>query len=148
MKNTLKVFIYFALSISFLQSSIIYAKNKHHSHTSKSTKDKKQEIEKLKGIQYKCSDNQKFNIEGDIIKDNNINLYYNSNKPIILSRVDTQTGANRFINSDKGLDFVIIPTKSMLLDTKAGRRIADECIPPIVEQVGQLEDKIEKKINK
>ncbi len=44
-----------------------------------------------------------------------------------LTRVATSTGANRFENKKAGLLWIDIPTKGMLLDTKKGRQLANEC---------------------
>lgn len=44
-----------------------------------------------------------------------------------LRRVDTTTGANRFENRRLGLVWIGIPTKGMLLDSKKGRQLANEC---------------------
>lgn len=44
-----------------------------------------------------------------------------------LTRVDTSTGANRFENQGNGLVWIGIPAKSMLLDSKKGQQLANEC---------------------
>jgi hypothetical protein len=44
-----------------------------------------------------------------------------------LTRVDTTTGANRFENMKYGLIWIGIPAKSMLLDSKKGQQLANEC---------------------
>lgn len=44
-----------------------------------------------------------------------------------LTRVSTSTGANRFENKKAGLLWIDIPAKGMLLDTKKGRQLANEC---------------------
>ncbi|MFT5642565.1 MAG: hypothetical protein ACI83P_000090 [Janthinobacterium sp.] len=48
-------------------------------------------------------------------------------------RVGTSTGARRFENGHYGLVWIGIPAKSMLLDSKLGRQLANEC--KSVEQV-------------
>jgi hypothetical protein len=47
-----------------------------------------------------------------------------------LTRVDTSTGANRFENKDAGLVWINIPAKGMLLDSKRGQQLANECRNP------------------
>ncbi|MDB5773940.1 MAG: hypothetical protein JWP38_73 [Herbaspirillum sp.] len=44
-----------------------------------------------------------------------------------LRRVATTTGANRFENHLAGLVWIGIPAKSMLLDSKKGQQLANEC---------------------
>jgi hypothetical protein len=69
---------------------------------------------------------------------NNITLYANEadnrhiairwqNRLNRLTRVATSTGANRFENKKAGLLWIDIPAKGMLLDTKKGRQLANEC---------------------
>jgi hypothetical protein len=45
-----------------------------------------------------------------------------------LARVQTSTGANRFENHLAGLVWISIPAKSMLLDSKGGHQLANECV--------------------
>ena len=44
-----------------------------------------------------------------------------------LTRVDTSTGANRFENRKYGLLWIGIPAKGILLDSKKGQQLANEC---------------------
>jgi membrane-bound inhibitor of C-type lysozyme len=44
-----------------------------------------------------------------------------------LENVDTTTGAHRFENKKLGLVWIGIPAKSMLLDSKHGHQLANEC---------------------
>lgn len=44
-----------------------------------------------------------------------------------MSRMQTSTGAERFENADSGLVWIGIPAKGMLLDSKKGRQLANEC---------------------
>lgn len=44
-----------------------------------------------------------------------------------LTRVETSTGAHRFENRKFGLVWIGIPAKGMLLDSKQGRQLANEC---------------------
>lgn len=47
-----------------------------------------------------------------------------------LTRVETTTGAHRFENKDTGLVWINIPAKGMLLDSKKGQQLANECRNP------------------
>jgi hypothetical protein len=44
-----------------------------------------------------------------------------------MDRVDTTTGANRFENRHYGLVWIGIPAKGMLLDSRAGHQLANDC---------------------
>ena len=44
-----------------------------------------------------------------------------------MTRVSTSTGADRFENSRHGLVWIGIPAKGMLLDSKRGQQLANEC---------------------
>jgi len=44
-----------------------------------------------------------------------------------LTRVSTTTGANRFENRKTGLVWIGIPAKGILLDSKKGQQLANEC---------------------
>ncbi|MFD2367975.1 hypothetical protein [Pseudoduganella sp. GCM10020061] len=56
-------------------------------------------------------------------------------KLIRLTRVGTTTGALRFENPLRGLVWIGIPTKGILLDSKLGRQLANNCKNP--EQASQ-----------
>ena len=45
-----------------------------------------------------------------------------------MTRVSTSTGANRFENEKFGLIWIGIPAKGMLLDSKRGQQLANECM--------------------
>ena len=44
-----------------------------------------------------------------------------------LSRITTSTGADRFENKKAGLVWINIPSKGMLLDSKHGQQLANDC---------------------
>lgn len=44
-----------------------------------------------------------------------------------LKRIATTTGANRFENKKAGLVWIGIPSKGMLLDSRHGQQLANEC---------------------
>lgn len=59
-----------------------------------------------------------------------------------MTRIDTSTGAIRFENSNSGLVWIGLANKGMLLDSKKGQQLANECknaeqknAPPIEQAV-------------
>ncbi|GGI52977.1 hypothetical protein [Oxalicibacterium solurbis] len=87
------------------------------------------------------------NIEGSVVTEyacelgNKITTYHNDsddkymalrwkNTVHRLRRVGTSTGANRFENRRYGLVWISIPSKAMLLDSRKGQQLANECRNP------------------
>jgi hypothetical protein len=58
--------------------------------------------------------------------DNNVDLKWQG-KMYALSKVPTSSGAMRFEDKASGLVWIQIPAKSMLMDSKAGRQLAQDC---------------------
>ena len=48
-------------------------------------------------------------------------------KDYLLFAVDTTTGAARYQDNRSGITWIKIPSKSMLLDSKLGRQLANDC---------------------
>jgi hypothetical protein len=44
-----------------------------------------------------------------------------------MTRMETSTGANRFENTKAGFVFIGIPAKGLLLDSRRGQQLANEC---------------------
>ncbi|WP_202927788.1 hypothetical protein [Undibacterium crateris] len=44
-----------------------------------------------------------------------------------MKRIETSTGANRFENRKAGFVFIGIPSKGLLLDSRKGQQLANEC---------------------
>lgn len=51
-----------------------------------------------------------------------------------LRRIGTSTGANRFENRRFGIVWIHIPSKAMLLDSRKGQQLANECRNPEQQQ--------------
>jgi Membrane-bound lysozyme-inhibitor of c-type lysozyme len=58
--------------------------------------------------------------------DNNVDLNWQG-KMYALAKVPTSSGAMRFEDKSSGLVWIQIPAKSMLMDSKAGRQLAQDC---------------------
>ena len=59
-----------------------------------------------------------------------------------LERIPTTTGADRFENKHYGLVWIAIPAKGILLDSKTGHELANECHTP--EQAAEAADAAQK----
>ncbi|MFM2398451.1 MAG: hypothetical protein RL341_608 [Pseudomonadota bacterium] len=58
--------------------------------------------------------------------DTNVNLNWQG-KTYAMAKVPTSSGAMRFEDKASGLVWIQIPAKSMLMDSKAGRQLAQDC---------------------
>lgn len=84
---------------------------------------------------YQCNLGDKLTLYKNAADDSYVNLRWN-NKMYRMSRQATTSGAERFENKSDGLVLISIASKSMLLDSKKGRQLANECRNP--EQIRRL----------
>lgn len=77
-------------------------------------------------IDFNCELGNKVTIYENTVDNKRIGLRWNK-KMHELTRVETSTGANRFEDKDAGLVWINIPAKGMLLDSKKGQQLANEC---------------------
>ncbi len=75
---------------------------------------------------YQCELGNKLTIWKNESDDKHIAIRWNK-RIHRLTRVDTTTGANRFENHKMGLVWIGIPAKGLLLDSKKGQQLANEC---------------------
>lgn len=75
---------------------------------------------------FHCALNDKVTIFENAADTKHIGLRWH-NRVHQLTRVGTTTGANRFENSKNGLVWIGIPSKGMLLDSKKGQQLANDC---------------------
>jgi hypothetical protein len=78
------------------------------------------------GTEYNCELNHKVTTYHNANDDSQIAVRW-QNRLYRLDRVGTSSGANRFENQRIGLVWIGIPAKSMLLDSKKGQQLANEC---------------------
>lgn len=78
---------------------------------------------------YDCELGNKLTIYTDANNDQQIALQWNK-RMHRMTRVSTTTGAQRFENLQNGLVWIGIPAKGMLLDSKKGKQLANECKSP------------------
>lgn len=78
-----------------------------------------------KGL-YKCELNRQVNIT-DVAPDSSTATIQWGRRGYVLHAVPARTGALRYEDVDSGLTWLVVVGKSMLLDTKLGRQLANEC---------------------
>lgn len=83
----------------------------------------------MQPVPFNCELGNKLTIYGKEEQDEQIALHWNK-RLHRMHRVGTTTGAHRFEDTKSGLVWIGIPTKGMLLDSKKGKQLANECRNP------------------
>ena len=78
------------------------------------------------GVKWDCELGNHLYIDGDMPRAEVITLNWKGSSHK-LPRQTTVTGADRYYDPASGLDLVVIPSKAMLFDKRAGQRLTDEC---------------------
>jgi hypothetical protein len=91
--------------------------------------DKEPDVSASSGTEFSCEHGNKLTIYRNAEDEKHIALRWNK-RLLRLTRVATTTGANRFENGKNGWVWIDIPAKGMLLDSKKGRQLANECKSP------------------
>lgn len=100
------------------------------------------------GVDYQCALGAKVTLYENLPDAQHIAMRWGKDLRT-LKRVDTSTGAQRFENKKHGLIWIGIPAKGMLLDSKKGQQLANDCKnpqqmmarPALPEQGGLLADR-------
>lgn len=88
--------------------------------------DKEPDIGGTKSADLSCELGNRLTIYKNDADDKHIAIRWNK-RISRLTRVSTSTGANRFENHKVGLVWIGIPAKGILLDSKKGQQLANEC---------------------
>lgn len=88
--------------------------------------EKEPDINGLQPTLFDCELGDKLTIYRHAEDDQQIALRWNK-RLHHMTRVGTTTGAHRFENAKQGLVWIGIPAKGMLLDSRKGRQLANEC---------------------
>lgn len=75
---------------------------------------------------YHCDMNRRVELR-QVADDKKSAILYWERRNYTLHAVSTQTGALRLEDKTSGLTWIVIPGKSMLLDTRLGRQLANDC---------------------
>lgn len=78
------------------------------------------------GEKWQCEMGNVMYLSGNLQVDQVIGLRFQG-KNYRLPREATTTGADRYADPRSGMVLVVIPSKAMLLNSKGGHRLADEC---------------------
>ncbi|WP_420474287.1 hypothetical protein [Noviherbaspirillum sp. ST9] len=96
--------------------------------------DDQPDVKGLTATAFNCELGNKLTIYTNAADDQQIALHWDK-RMHRMHRVSTTTGAHRFENAKNGLVWIGIPAKGMLLDSKKGKQLANECKSP--EQAAQ-----------
>ncbi len=88
-----------------------------------------------KAVDMYCELGRQVSVAGNVLMDSAIDLSWKG-KQYRMQRVNTSTGALRFEDQSSGLVWISIPSKAMLLDSRRGEPVANECK---ADKVAQLE---------
>lgn len=91
--------------------------------------DKEPDVAGLQPTPFDCELGNKLTIYTSANDDNQITLHWKK-RLHHMTRVTTTTGAQRFEDQKQGLVWIGIPAKGMLLDSKKGQQLANECRSP------------------
>lgn len=87
-------------------------------------------------LDLQCAFGRKVSVGGDVRVDSAIDLHWKG-KQYRMQRVSTTTGAQRFEDQGSGLVWISIPGKAMLLDSRRGEPVANECRAGTAEPLAQ-----------
>ena len=97
--------------------------------TKKATKEPEEAEADITGsivTEYDCAEGHKITVYRNATDPSNVALRWDK-RLSAMTRVETESGAERLEHKKRGLLFIGIPAKAMLLDTKHGRQLANEC---------------------
>ncbi|NEX62493.1 hypothetical protein [Noviherbaspirillum galbum] len=102
------------------------AKKPVHKKEAHVHEEKAPEMAGMQAVDYHCELGNKVTLYHAPDDDQKISIHWKKQMHE-LTRVGTSTGANRFENPKDGLVWIGIPAKGMLLDSKKGQQLANEC---------------------
>lgn len=79
--------------------------------------------------EYSCANGSKLTVYRNPTDPDNVALRW-GDKITRMKRVQTASGAERLEHEKRGLVFIGIPAKAMLLDSRHGRQLANDCMSP------------------
>lgn len=102
------------------------------------------EIQHDRNVEYKCELGASITTYTHPTDDQIIAMRW-KNRLYKLTKVQTSTGANRFENDKAGLVWIDIPAKALLLDSRRGQQLANECKSNKSTMTAEVESKTQVK---
>ncbi len=91
--------------------------------------DKDVDVASSTAVEMQCAHGDKVTVYENATDNSHIGMRWKK-QLLRMHRVETTTGANRFESKRHGLVWIGIPAKGMLLDSKKGLQVANECRSP------------------
>lgn len=115
------------------------AKSAAQVETPKEDDEPEPDVRQQKNFEYKCELGNSLTMYTNPDDDQHMAMRWKK-RLYRLTRVETTTGAHRFENRKAGFVWIGIPTKALLLDSRKGLQLANECKPvePIIAEVENL----------
>jgi hypothetical protein len=126
MKTITAALIFLLSAISGITPAL--AQGKSHARKAPPAEEREEapDIRNMEATQFDCELGNKLTIYSEAGDDQQIALLWNK-RVHRMKRMSTTTGAHRFEDAKAGLVWIGIPAKGMLLDSKRGRQLANEC---------------------
>jgi hypothetical protein len=83
-------------------------------------------VQMSKSFEYKCELGNTLTMYTNVDDQQHVGMRW-KHRIYRMTRMETSTGANRFENTKAGFVFIGIPAKGLLLDSRRGQQLANEC---------------------
>jgi len=123
MNHSCRIALAFAATLAMLPAAPVSAQNIHITELPAAV-DKR--LVKLKDGTYRCDQGRELQFR-EVSADARTAVLKWNQRDYPMRAVGVRSGALRYENAESGLVWLMIPSKSMLLDAKRGQRLADAC---------------------
>jgi hypothetical protein len=123
MNRSNRIALTFAATLGLLPAAPVSAQNIHITELPAAV-DKR--LVKLKDGAYRCDQGRQLQFR-EVSADAQTAVLQWNQRDYPMRAVGVRSGALRYENAESGLVWLMIPSKSMLLDSRQGQRLADAC---------------------
>lgn len=123
MNRSNRIAFAFTATLALLSTAPVSAQNIHITELPAAV-DKR--LVKLKDGAYRCDQGRELQFR-EVSADTQTAVLKWNDRDYPMRAVGVRSGALRYENAESGLVWLMIPSKSMLLDAKRGQRLADAC---------------------